>query len=293
MRSPYKRILVYDLETGGLTSKYNSITEIAIVAIDLEDLTIVDEFSVMFQPYLDLSNREEEPLKQAKLMFKHLATKDAHTNIKTLNYKGESITLKSLDTLVEDVKLFYKYLDENDDFISGMDLDSLLTSKFSDIANVFFNFCYHPQALRVTHISKELLYKEGIPYADAFNQIEAKIKEHTVKNSKPILAGHNIKRFDNSFMEVLFENNEKNLHRVINQTQMIDTLEWARIKWFEMPNYSLGTCVNGVGLTLKESHRALSDTIANAGFLIKMLENLRGQGVEEKEYKRKKFKFNF
>ena len=74
---------------------------------------------------------------------------------------------------------------------------------------------------------------------------------------------------------------------------MIDTLEWSRLKWFNMPSFSLGVVANEVGITLKNAHRAINDTRGNAKFFIKMMQHLRGQGVEKSNYKRRKFKMNF
>ena len=65
MESKYKRVVVYDIETGGLSSKYNSLTEIAMVAVDLESLEIIEEMSVVFEPHIDLS-WIGEPIKDAK-----------------------------------------------------------------------------------------------------------------------------------------------------------------------------------------------------------------------------------
>ena len=74
---------------------------------------------------------------------------------------------------------------------------------------------------------------------------------------------------------------------------MIDTLEWARLRFTEISSFSLGVCANEVGLTLKEAHRALPDTVANAKFLIKLLKSMRGEGSQETKYVRRKFNFNF
>lgn len=295
MQSPYKRILVYDLETGGLFSKFNSITEMAIVAIDLETLEIVEEFSVMLEPRMNLRHRELEPIKEAKTIFKNIASKDSETNIKSLNFKDKMITLKSLETLEEEIKEMYEFLHgrKGGDIITYADYLILKETKLKDIIEVYFNHTYNPQALEVTHISKELLVSEGIPPEEAFVQIEAMFKRHTIGNSKPILSGHNIKKFDNPFLEIFFQDNDKNLQLYINQTQMIDTIEWARLKWFELAGYNLGVCANEVGLTLKEAHRALPDTLANAKLLVKMLRNLRGEGSQTSSYQRRKFDFNF
>lgn len=294
MQSPYKKVTVFDLETGGFNELDNPITEIAIVTIDLEHLEIEDEWSVMFEPRLDLGNMEDDALKEAKRLFKSLSIKEVDSTIKTLLYKGVELTIKTLDTLVDDVKLMQSWiLERESSILTKEDMIKLESTSLSSIANVYFNFCYHPQALRVTHMTKEMLLEEGLPHEEAFQLIKEKYEEMCVGNSKPISAGHNIKKFDNRFMVKLFEDNGFQYEKFINSTQMIDTLEWARLRWWEMSSFSLGNCANKVGITLKESHRALPDTIANAHFLIKLLENLRGEGLEEVEYVRRKYNFNF
>ncbi len=291
--------MVYDLETGGLSSKYNSITEFAAVVIDLEKLEIIDEMSVMFKPYIDLSHVEFEGIKEAKVLFKNLAEKDAETNVKSLRYKGDLITLKSLTEFAEDLEEFnLNYLsaktEESGAILYEEDIDRLMgdASLYKDVMKIYFDHAYHPQALEVTHIPKELLKKEGVAYDVGFDMILAFFKKHTMGNSKPILAGHKIKTFDNAFTEILFEDNGHDLYKYINDL-IIDTLEWARMRWWELANYTLGTCASEVGLTLKEAHRALPDTRINAKLLIKMLQGLRGQGNQIRKYVRKKYKQNY
>jgi len=294
MQSPFKRILVYDLETGGFDQKNQQITEFAGVAIEVETLEIIEEFSVVFRPQLQLDTVEEEGIKEAKRIYKALATQDPESNVKSLLYKGSNLTLKSLNSLADELEDFNNsFLKVNGPTIDYEKLLELEDSDFKDIARLYFDFAYNPQALEITGIPRELLVKEGLSYKDAYTDITELIKRHTVGNSKPVIAGHNIKKFDNPFMDLLFERNKGSFEKSINSFQ-IDTLEWARMKWFEMPNFSLGTCANEVGLTLKEAHRALPDTVANAKFLIKILGNLRGNGTaEETAYIRKKYNFNF
>lgn len=295
MKSPLQRVLVYDLETGGLNFNYNPITEMAGVVVDLETLDIIEEFSVMFLPRLDLGVMEEEPIKEAKVVFNNLAQKDAETNIKTLYYKGNNVTLKSLDILIEDIRLWKLHLEKrkNGHIITYDEyLEYQEEGEFRDISKVYFDNCYNPEALEVTHMSIELLLEEGITYEEGFKKINDLIIKHTVGNSKPILAGHNIKGFDNPFMEKFFQGNKSDFLKAVNKF-MIDTLEWARVRWFELPSFSLGVCANTLGLTLKEAHRALPDTIANAKFLILLIKSMRGEGSQESTYERRKLKMNF
>jgi DNA polymerase III alpha subunit (gram-positive type) len=298
MQSPLKRIIVYDFETGGLNVKYNPVTEMAGVVLEMETLEIVEEFSVMFLPRLDLSVFEESPMKEAKLIFNDLAQKDEETNIKSLVYKGEKITLKSLDSLSRDIAEFREHLNkrENGSIITWEEYSDYQKNKslgFSDITEVYFNRCYNPQALEITHMSIELMLREGVSYEEAFKQIEALISRHTIGNNKPIISGHNIKNFDNPFMVKIFSDNKADFLKVVN-TFMIDTLEWVRLIWTDLPSFSLGVCANALGLTLKEAHRALPDTIANAKVLQAILLRMRSSGMgDEKEYTRDKYKFSF
>lgn len=305
MQTPYKRILTFDLETGGLSAKYNSITEIAVVAIDTLGLDIIEEFSVMIKPRIDLSFRDD-PSKDAKILFKNIAEKDSETNIKTVKYKGQKVTLKNVSILDDDIKSFYKLLDEvyKDNILNYGDIIDLENSEHSDIFNLYYDNAYSPGAAEATKISRDMLIKNGINYEEAFTKVYEIISKHTIGNSKPIMAGHNIgwlprtvkkgpNGFDNPFMEIFFNTNGKDYFALVNDIFM-DTLQMARIRWYELPSYTLGSCANELGLTLKEAHRALPDTIANAKFLIKMLKSTRGEGAAGKsEYKRRKFTLNY
>ena len=305
MESKYKRVVVYDIETGGLLSKYNSLTEIAMVAVDLESLEIIEEMSVVFVPHIDLS-WIGEPIKDAKILYKNLGVKDSESNIKTLQFKEHRITLKNIDPLVEAVSEFYIYIKGRYSF-TRYDIEELENSEWKDIITIFYNNAYNPQALEVTGIDRALINKEGVSQAMAYDALKGMLERHTVGNVKPIIAGHNIGSltrrivkgkevgpdgFDNPFMEKLFKENNDDWFCSIND-EIIDTIKWARLKWSELPNFSLGTCANEVGLTLKDAHRALPDTVANTHFLIKMFQHLRGEGSLKSRYKRKKYNFNF
>lgn len=291
MQSPYKRIVVYDLETGGLNENINSITEIALVAIDLETLEIVDKTSVLIKPRIDLSFMSSDYKLEAKNLYKQLAVKNEDLGIKTMLFKDENITLKNLDLLIDPIKEFHKFISKN--FKSGIiqtnDIKDILDF---DIGELYVNNAYNPQAEDVTKISKKLLYEEGVDFVDAFNVFKQFLEKHTIGNSKPIISGHNIKKFDNPFSEKFFKDNKSDFYKLISPL-CIDTIEWARLRWYNLSNFSLGTCANEVGLTLKTAHRALPDTISNAKFLIKMLESLRGFGGVEQKKERRKYNFNY
>lgn len=294
MQTPLKKIIVYDLETGGLLKEHNSITEIAMVAIDMETLSIIDEMSVMLKPRIDLSNRLEDSKDEAKALYKRLAKKDIDTGIKTLSYGKEKITLKNLEPLIEAVEKFADKI--NSEYKSGIltleDIEYFEASDLKDIFAIYYENAYNSEAAEITKINRKMLVENGLEYNEAFKKCEKFIKQNTSGNNKPILSGHNIKGFDNDFFEKFFVDNKSDLKKLTNKL-MLDTLEMARLKFWELSSYSLGVVSNEVGLTLKEAHRALPDTVANANFLIKLLKSLRGDGNESTKYVRKKYSLNY
>ena len=294
MKSPFKKVIVYDLETGGLDFKTNSITEIAMVVIDLETLKVEDTFTTMIKPNFDLEYRLGDSTKEARSIFKSVAMKDGETKIPTLRYKGQALTIKDVEILAEDISSFDDTLEVLGTTLSYQQITKLESNpKVADVTKLYFDKVYNPQAMNVTHMTREMLESEGVELEDAIKASVEFIEKYTMGNAKPILAGHNIKRFDNAFLEKAFTKQGYNLMELISEVQMIDTLEWARLRWFDAPSFALGVCCNAVGVELKEAHRALPDTIANAEFLIKMLKGLRGEGSQESVYEKRKFQFNF
>lgn len=309
MKSPFKTILVYDLETGGLKVEHNNITELAMVAIDMETLEIVDEMSVAIKPHLILEP-DADLTKDAKMLYKNLSTKGDDGN-KFLQFGEQRLTvMDSVEALLEPLTNFWEYVNKTytEKILRLSDILELLSNaNHKDIAKLYFNNAYNPEALEVTKISTKFLIEEGVEYEEAYHKVKEMLDKHKVGNSKPIIAGHNIGSlprriikgkevkpdgFDNPFMEKFFANNKDDWFFSVNDLIM-DTLKMARIKWAELPSYNLGTCANEYGLTLVDAHRALPDTIFNAKVLIKMLRDLRGEGSGSSTYERKKFNLNY
>ena len=309
MQTPYKKGITYDLETSGFSTIYNSITEIAMVAVDLQSLKIIDEMSVLIKPRVDLSWRTDEAIKDAKIIFKNIAEKDEDSGIKTVKYKGKKITLKNISELEEDIWIFMKVLDEvyPSNILKAEDLEELFDSEYKEVFQLYFDNCYSKEAEKVSGISIELLKEEGVELEEAFKITKDFMNKHTNGNSKPVMIGHNIGSlprrivkgkevkpdgFDNPFMEKFFWQNKDDFFMSISDL-IVDTLKEAKRKWYELASYNLSSCCNEVGLTLKEAHRALPDTIANAKLFIKMTKSLRGDGSGKSNYQRRKFKANF
>ena len=293
MESPYKKAIVYDLETGGLNNKFNAVTEIACVVVDLDTLKIEETFSTIIKPMFDLENREVESMKEARSIFKQISTKDPETKVPTIQYKGKSLGIKDLEEVAKDIQEFELLIERKGTEFNYEQIKAMESSaKFGDAAKLYFDKTYNPQALSVTHMTREMLINEGVDILEAVDKVKDLFDRYTVGNAKPILCGHNILSFDNPFLEKMMMRGGHDLYKMISP-KIMDTLEMARLRWFDAPSYSLGVCVNAVGLTLKEAHRALPDTEANAQFLIKMLKGLRGEGSQETTYEKRKFNFNF
>ena len=237
---------------------------------------------------------EAESTREAKAIFKAVATKDVETKIPYIMYKGQRLTNKDLDPIIQDIDELEMLIERKGTQYNYDQIVALENSeKYGDITKLYFDKTYNPEAMKVTHMTRDMLVNEGIDIAEAIEKVADIFKRYTLGNAKPILAGHNIKKFDNPFLEKFLLRGKYDLNKMICETQIIDTLEWARLRWFDAPSFSLGVCVNAVGLTLKEAHRALPDTEANAQLLIKMLKGLRGEGQSEKKYEKRKFNFQF
>lgn len=175
-----------------------------------------------------------------------------------------------------------------------VDMESLqIVEEYSNLIKPYDEeLDYEAEALNVSHISLQEIQENGLESKEVVQQIVELSKKYTVGNNKPILVGHNIKGFDNQFLIKFMSDHKKDLSKLVNIDDCVDTLKEAQKKWSEMPNYSLGTCANKLGLTLKEAHRALPDTIANAKVFISLMKLLRSMGTgSEVKYKRRKFNF--
>ncbi len=311
MKSPYKRIVVYDIEAGGLKVQHNNITEVACVALDAHTLDTIETFSVMLAPWVNMShfNVDTDAYKEAKILYSNLSVEDDNKST-FLEFGDTKITAIQISELVKPIESFIDFILENyDTGILEMEdvIDVLEEAQYKDVMRLYFNLSYNPVALEVTKIPVSLLVSEGIPRNEAFEQVRDFMIRHKVSNSKPIIAGHNIGNlprrivkkkevkpngYDNPFMEKWFWENNDDWFSHVNDL-ILDTMIMARFRWSELPAYNLGTVANELGLTLKGAHRALPDTIANAQVLVKLLKASRGEGGSNASYTRKKYSINF
>lgn len=128
--------------------------------------------------------------------------------------------------------------------------------------------------------------------ADRFAKYLSKMK---VGRNLPILAGHNIIKFDIPFIRDFMKVHKYDLDKLINTDFFIDTMWFARLRFTELTNYKLGTCCEELGVELTNAHRALFDTRANKNMLKELVRSLRSnsnsKGKEGEEYKRPVFEF--
>lgn len=140
---------------------------------------------------------------------------------------------------------------------------------------------YEAGAFKVNGLSMRKI-QNGKPSMEVAKEIKAFATKWKSKSKKPILAGHNIDKFDNPHLDDFMLCHKMDVLKIF-ENDSIDTLKWARMKWIadpEMAKFSLGDCCKKLGIRLIDAHSAMPDTEANAKLLISMLQSLRGTGGE-------------
>jgi DNA polymerase III alpha subunit (gram-positive type) len=98
MKTPVKRIAVYDLETGSKKAvETNPVTEIAIEIIDNETLTIIDEYETLIKPYMDKKFYDEDTAIYTNISYKDLEEKgkDSTTVVREIQKFAKKHTISS------------------------------------------------------------------------------------------------------------------------------------------------------------------------------------------------------
>lgn len=152
---------------------------------------------------------------------------------------------------------------------------------------------YQQVALDVSHITLDMLEKDGLEMSDAFDKICQFVKKHTKgKSNKPQLCGHNFQDFDLEFMVNLFELNGKDAEDYFDD-RVWDTLYFARLQAIEAPNFKLATVLQDHQIDIVDAHRALTDTIATAKLWIKFVQSLRNKNQVSNQVEVKRFRHQF
>ena len=147
-------------------------------------------------------------------------------------------------------------------------------------------------ALQANGITMDQI-ESGIDGSKALHNLIVYFKSMQQGRNKPILAGHNIKKFDIPFLSDFFQFYRDDLAKYVNLDFEIDTMWWARLKYKESQNYKLGTCCEMEGIELVDAHRALNDTLSNKNLVREYLRSLKSgsKAAAEEEYKRPVFEF--
>jgi len=159
------------------------------------------------------------------------------------------------------------------------------------------NPLYSPQALAIHNIPVQRTKDEGITSQEAVTRIIHLFKKYSNgARKKPILVGHNIKGFDNKFMNVLFGYEKKEFEKLYELR--IDTLQWAHLKHGhtdDLDNFQLSTSCAKEDIAIIGAHRAMNDVEANTKLLIKYLTDLRldSNNIESQKIVRTRDKFYF
>ncbi len=150
-------------------------------------------------------------------------------------------------------------------------------TSFNTLVHPKSNECISQRITAVTSITNELLRKEGIPWSDAFIELNDILKE-IIKNSpdgKLYIVAHNGETFDFIFLKRIFsELNSLNI-KTINPKNIvyIDSLLFAR-RLLKRESYKQETLCKTYNINTKGNHRALNDVIALEELYTKLCEIL-------------------
>ncbi len=137
---------------------------------------------------------------------------------------------------------------------------------------------YNPRAAEVSGINKEMCEREGIDIEIVHKEFVKVLKDNKVGGKKPIFIFHN-KKFDIEFIKNFFLIFKDDFFKYVDRIE--DTLEYARLKFIEKPNFKLGSVAEYCGVDLVEAHRAEVDAISTAKIWIHFMKSLRGAGSQQ------------
>lgn len=154
----------------------------------------------------------------------------------------------------------------------------------------FDDLIYSDEACKVSGISQQMCYNEGVDIEEVFSNVQSFLVRETVKTLKPVLVIQN-QSFDIPFLVNLFSLFSEDLFRYIDGVE--DTMVWSRRKWPMEKKHSLDIITQRCGLEYIDAHRALSDAIMTARVWVYFMECLRGSLSSVGSGNVVKFKDNF
>lgn len=164
--------------------------------------------------------------------------------------------------------------------------DSWLIKPYDD------GLIYSAGAEQASGISKKMCQDTGLELEQVYKSFSKVLKDNKLSKNAPILVMQN-KKFDIPFLTNMFAIFNDNFENYYDRVE--DTLDWARLKFIEKPNFKLGSIAEYLNLDHVETHRALPDARITARVFISFTKSLRDlnqvKSEENKEKFREKFKF--
>ena len=178
--------------------------------------------------------------------------------------------------------------------IDGESLEE--TSRYTTFIRPYGNLGYDQVALEITGITMEMIMSGKDSKIVAKEVSDFITSLGTGLNKKPILCGHNIKKFDNPFLDKFLQLHKRDLYKIVSP-EVIDTMWWSRIKYpfdkDDFGSHKLGDACMREGIEVIDAHRAMNDAAGNAQLLISYLKNLRGTGEVREKVQRHSYRETF
>ena len=137
---------------------------------------------------------------------------------------------------------------------------------FNTLVHPKSNECVSVQITALTGISNKLLHKEGVPWKEAYINLNDKLKEiiKSSPNNKLYIVAHNGSTFDFIFLKRIFNDlNSLDIKTVsLKNIVFIDSLLFSRKILKNRMSYKQELLCKAFNIDAKGNHRALNDVIA-------------------------------
>lgn len=161
---------------------------------------------------------------------------------------------------------------------------------------------YTDGAFKANGFSHGEIQKRGIPGQEAAKLLLDFLVKHQAKpekgisyqpDKKVVLAGHNIDKFDNGFLETFLKFFKVDLWKFCSTNITLDTLKMARLffgyRGYTKTSHSLIDCCSHIGIEIIDAHRAMNDVEGNFQLLKHLINGVRfgnSNSTEEREVER-------
>lgn len=136
------------------------------------------------------------------------------------------------------------------------------------------------QAFKYNGLNESIMKDKGVTPKELYTQILDMLKKYKIGIKNPILVGHNSSKFDNAFLEELFEFNNDNLWKYVEQFNC-DTMFFSRMMWgnIDVENHKLTETAARAGIILTDAHDAKNDTKATKELMKFFIQRLRNNSA--------------